>query len=122
MAGPISELSSGVDALYLSGWAPIPQDVRERLARGRELAEAAGEPVPFRFGGQDFAITGRGLRKYPFCLKHEHGLILLNPRVARCHQSQCSHAPRSCTAWDHCAPPSGSRTPSLTTSAQSTSR
>jgi len=79
MAGPITELSSCVDALYLSGWAPIPQDVRERLVRGRELAEAAGEPVPFRFGGQDFAIAARGLRKYPFCLKHEYGLILLNP-------------------------------------------
>jgi hypothetical protein len=79
VAGGVRELASGVDALYLSGWAPIPQDVREKLLRGRERAEAAGEPVPFRFGGHDFAIKPHGLRKYPFCLQHERGLILLNP-------------------------------------------
>jgi hypothetical protein len=73
------ELASGVDALYLSGWAPIPQDVRERLLQGRERAEGLGEPVPLRFGGEDFEIKPHGVRRYPFCLQHEHGMILLNP-------------------------------------------
>ena len=71
----LRELASGVDALYLSGWATLPDDFMERLERAKGRALDAGEAVGFRLGGVEFGLTPHGWGRYPYRLSHQYGMI-----------------------------------------------
>lgn len=78
--GPrLVELSSGIDALYLSGRG----DLSERwLSRLDELSDAAcdfGGPVPVELGGLLFAVSPHGWGKYRYCLDNPIGRIGFSP-------------------------------------------
>jgi hypothetical protein len=68
--GPLRELASGVDALYLSGRAEIPKRFLQRLEDCRAWAGEAKRPAPFELGELVFGITPHGWGKYRFCLEH----------------------------------------------------
>ena len=74
--GPgVWEVASGIDALYMSGRVEIPVAVVERLQLAREVAEEAEGPVGIEFGGVDFEIQRRGLRRHKYRLEHEFGIV-----------------------------------------------
>lgn len=76
--GPLRELASGVDALYLSGRADVPKRFVERLEDGRAWAGEARRPAPFELGEHVFGITPHGWGKYRFCLEHAMARIGLS--------------------------------------------
>lgn len=78
-APKLTELTSGVDALYLSGRAALPDTLLARLVDRRELAEGTGESIPFEFGGVEFGIAPHAFGKYRFCLDHRYGRVGLTP-------------------------------------------
>ena len=57
----VKELSSGVDALYLSSRCELPADLVDRLTSAREAATDADCPVGFEFGGYDWEMQTRGM-------------------------------------------------------------
>lgn len=69
------EVASGIDALYMSGRVYIPSDVVERLQIAREVAEESEGPMGIEFGGVDFEIQPRGLRRHKYRLEHEFGIV-----------------------------------------------
>jgi len=71
----LRELASGVDARYLSGRTVLPRGLTTRLASVRELAELAGEPIPFPLGELSFKLAPHGWGRYRFVLVHELGRI-----------------------------------------------
>jgi hypothetical protein len=71
----LRELASGVDALYLSGRTVLPREFTTRLASVRELAELAGQPIPFPLGELSFRLAPHGWGRYRFVLVHELGRI-----------------------------------------------
>ena len=73
------ELASGVDALYLSGRASVPEELFDRLGDSRSAAEAIGAAVPFAVGDAEFSLEPHGWGKYRFCLRHRHGQVGLTP-------------------------------------------
>ena len=74
------ELASGIDALYLTGWAELSPLLCEQLYEGREAAKASGEAQPFLFGGTQFEVAPHGLRRYRYLLRHPScGLLGLSP-------------------------------------------
>jgi hypothetical protein len=77
--GGLVELASGVDALYLSGWAALSPLLCEQLHDKQLAARAAGEPQPFKFGGTEFKIWPHGFGRFPYRLEHRHGVLQLNP-------------------------------------------
>ncbi len=76
------ELASGVDALYLSGRASVPEELFERLGESRSAAEAVGAAVPFAVGGTEFSLEPHGWGKYRFCLRHRHGHVGITPSLS----------------------------------------
>lgn len=72
---PLIELASGVDALYLSGSASVPDELLAELEHHRGLAEAESLPVPFELGGECFGVTPRAWGHYRYCLEHPHGRV-----------------------------------------------
>lgn len=71
------EVASGVDALYLSGHAQLPDSLLWRLDEGKKRAQSRGEPVAFSFGGTAFGLSPGGLHKYAYRLSHEWGELAL---------------------------------------------
>lgn len=71
----ITELASGVDALYLSGSTVIPEGLVRRLDAARRQAEEASTPLPFDLGGHELQIAPHGWGKYRFLLVDELGRI-----------------------------------------------
>ncbi len=69
------ELASGIDSLYLSGRATLPQSFFDRLERARGRALEGGEAVGFVLGGVEFGVTPFGWGRYPYRMSHEYGLI-----------------------------------------------
>ncbi|MEI8148340.1 MAG: hypothetical protein WCG62_04590 [Actinomycetes bacterium] len=69
-SGPLVELASGVDAMYLSGRGELPRSLVEELVEGRRAADEAEGPVPFMFGGLEFGIQPRSFGKYKYSLIH----------------------------------------------------
>ena len=76
------ELASGVDALYLSGRASVPEELFDRLGESRSAAEAVGAAVPFAVGGTEFSLEPHGWGKYRFCLRHRHGQVGITPSLS----------------------------------------
>jgi hypothetical protein len=69
------ELASGVDALYLSGRAAVPDALIERLESLRSEAVSAGRPVAVDLDGNEFMVAGHGFGKYRYCLRHPYGQV-----------------------------------------------
>jgi len=78
----LTELASGVDALYLSGRAAPPSALFERLDGLRGAAAELGRAVPANFGGIEFAVAGHGFGKYRYCLRHRYGQVGLTASKA----------------------------------------
>lgn len=70
--GEVTELASGIDALYLSGRGDLPLSLLTELAEGRQAAEEADGPVPFTFGGVEFGFQPRSFGKYKYSLINPH--------------------------------------------------
>ncbi|MDP3984227.1 MAG: hypothetical protein Q8Q52_04375 [Acidimicrobiia bacterium] len=68
-------MASGVDALYLSAWAELPDELLGRLERSKARAQAVREAVRFSFGDIDFALAPYGVQKYEYWLSHEYGAL-----------------------------------------------
>ena len=75
----LTELASGVDAIYLSGRAALPQSLLERLESAREEAIALAARPPFQFGALEMFIAPHSFGKYRYCLDHPFGRIGLTP-------------------------------------------
>ncbi len=73
--GRLRELATGVDALYLSGQGELSAELKERLERARELAEAVHAPLPFSLGELTFGLLPHGWGRYRYLLCHETGRI-----------------------------------------------
>lgn len=71
----LTELASGVDALYLSGVAALPERLLSDLMVARELARETRSGVRFPLGVDDFQIQSGGLQRYAFRLEHPRGVI-----------------------------------------------
>ena len=74
-ASPLTELASGIDALYLSGWGSLPPSLLERLDRARALAEEVHQPLPFHLGELQMGAAPHGWGRYRYLLAHELGRI-----------------------------------------------
>lgn len=73
------EVASGVDALYLSGRAPLPEPLLTRLETARELATTLGGSPPFQFGALEMSIAPHSFGKHRYCLTHPYGRIGITP-------------------------------------------
>lgn len=102
----LAELASGVDALYLSGRAVIPDDLFEKLELARIESAASGQPVPFFFGDVAVALAPHAFLRYRYCLDHPFGrigittsthlpAIRVQPRAEFLHGS----GPRGAVEW-----------------------
>ncbi len=64
----LTELASGIDALYLSARADLPTAFVERLEYARSWATEVGQPAPCPVGDTVFGIAAHGWGKYRYCL------------------------------------------------------
>lgn len=71
----VVELSSGIDALYLSGRATVPPEVRDHLEEVRGWAVEQDSPVSIQVAGEELLVQPRSFGRYRFRLAHEFGLI-----------------------------------------------
>jgi hypothetical protein len=71
----IRELASGVDALYLSGQASLPETLLAHIEAARAEAEVAGGAVAIDFGGEAVRLAPHAWGKYRYCLTHPYGRI-----------------------------------------------
>ena len=66
----LTELASGVDALYLSGRASLPLDLLQRLEAARHESEVLEGSPPFQFGSLAMVLQPHAFGKYRYCLDH----------------------------------------------------
>jgi hypothetical protein len=78
-SSPVAEVASGIDALYLSGWADPPGSVFVELARARQAAEESDGPVPFMVGDVEFGVLPRASGKYKYSLVHPQVQLAVTP-------------------------------------------
>lgn len=76
----VVELSSGVDALYLSGRAALPADLLSQLSALRILAEQQEGPVEMPLGGLVMQLQPRKWGLYRYCLDHPYARIGFSPK------------------------------------------
>jgi len=69
------ELSSGIDALYVSGWGELSPHILAELARAKEAARSSGEPARLDFEAVTGLVKAGGLNRYPYCLLFPEGRI-----------------------------------------------
>ena len=69
-SGPLRELASGVDALYLSARASVGPALLERLEDDRRWAERIRRAVPFELGDELVGMVPHAWGRYRFCLEH----------------------------------------------------
>ncbi len=74
-ARQLVELTSGVDALYLSGEGTLPARLVEDLTLAREEARETRAEAPFELGNETFRVSSGGLQRYGFRLDHVRGVI-----------------------------------------------
>lgn len=79
LAPALVELASGVDALYLSGRANLPEALLAALEDHRTLAEAGSVPVAFDLGGESYSLSPRSWGHYRYCLDHPDGRVGFTP-------------------------------------------
>ncbi len=103
---PLTELASGIDALYVSGRAAIPPAFFERLEKSRELAGLVGGPAPMLIADVRINLLPHGFGRYRYCLRHRHGQVGLTPstylpaiRIQPRTEFLQAVGPRSAIAW-----------------------
>lgn len=75
----VAELTSGVDALYLSGRAALPADFLARLDALRHIADEEEGPVNIVLGGLDMQMQPRKWGLYRYCIDHPYARIGFTP-------------------------------------------
>lgn len=102
----MTELHSGIDALYVSGRGIVSAALLLDLAAARGAAEEAGGPVPLVLGDVEMVVQPRGLGSYRFWLAHPHGQLALTdsgrlPPLKIQPKTEYLHAvgPRAALAW-----------------------
>jgi hypothetical protein len=71
----LCELSSGVDALYLSGYGDPKPDFLSHLEEARKLADLVHAPLSFRLGDKRFNLYPHGWGRYAYLLVGEMGSV-----------------------------------------------
>jgi hypothetical protein len=74
------ELTSGVDALYLSGRAALSTDFLAQLDAQRLLADQMEGPVEIVFGGLTMQLQPRKWGLYRYCLDQPYARIGFSPK------------------------------------------
>lgn len=97
VAGPLHELASGVDALYLSARATLSPTLRARLEDRRTWAQEAKRATPCEIGDAIFGMLPHGWGKYRWCLDHKAARLGLSPSrhvptVRLQPRAECLHA------------------------------
>jgi len=77
----LTELASGVDALYLSGRAALPDSLLARLEATRTLANELGGSPPFQFGAFEMLMAPHSFHKHRYSLSHPYGRIGITPSL-----------------------------------------
>src|SRR5664280_2331154 len=77
----LNEVASGVDALYLSGRASLPDDLLARLESARTLANDLEGSPPFQFGTLEMLMAPHAWGKHRYCLTHPYGRIGITPSL-----------------------------------------
>ena len=72
---PLTELASGVDALYLSGHGQPRPEVIDALEDIRSLATRVNEPLPTIIDDVPLIVAPHGFGKYRYCIDHPHARI-----------------------------------------------
>lgn len=80
--GPLLELASGVDALYLSGRCEIPGPLLADLEATKALARDNGQAQPFDVAGETWLLSGYAWGNYAYCLDREVGRLGLTASAA----------------------------------------
>jgi hypothetical protein len=75
----LTELASGIDALYLSGRAAPPEQFLDKLEASRLRAQGRHQAEPLRLGDTTLLVEPHGFGRYRYCLRHEHCQIGLSP-------------------------------------------
>lgn len=75
----LTELASGVDALYLSGRASVPEGLITRLESARTEAEMLEGSPPFQFGDLAMLIAPHSFGKYRYSLEHPYFRLGVSP-------------------------------------------
>lgn len=73
------EVASGIDSMYLSGRATLPEAFLSHLEASKRRAMEAGEAVAFTLGGGEFGLAPHGWGRYAYRLSHEYGMIGFTP-------------------------------------------
>lgn len=68
--GPLRELASGIDALYLSARAILGPTLLERLEDRRRWADQIRIPVPCELGEEYLGMAPHAWGRYRYCLDH----------------------------------------------------
>lgn len=71
----VTEVASGIDALYLSGRAELSENLLAVLEERRQAAESAEAPVPLTVAGEEFGVEPRSFGRYRYRLVHRSGLV-----------------------------------------------
>lgn len=73
--GSLTELASGVDALYLSGRASLPAELIQKLEAARDEATSLGQATPLQLGEVAVVLAPHAFGRYRFSLDHPYGRI-----------------------------------------------
>ena len=79
LAGVV-ELTSGVDALYLSGRAALSDDFLARLDALRRIADEQEGPVNLVLGGLEMQMQPRKWGLYRYCVDHPYARFGFSPK------------------------------------------
>lgn len=71
----LTEIASGVDALYLTGRCALPDQLVDDLERARALAGVNREPTSLALGNDRFLVGWGPLNKHRFRLEHRHAMV-----------------------------------------------
>jgi hypothetical protein len=73
--GSVTEVASGIDALYLSGRAELSENLFRTLEERRQAAAEADAAVPLQLAGEEFGVEPRSFGRYRYRLAHRSGLV-----------------------------------------------
>lgn len=76
----LRELSSGIDALYMSGHGTVSPGLLKLLENARREAEERSDVVPLALGDGGWVIEPRRFLLYRYSLVHEHGRMGVSDR------------------------------------------
>jgi hypothetical protein len=78
----LNEVASGVDAIYFTGRANLPDSLLARLETSRADAQALDGSPPFQFGALDMLMAPHAWGKHRYCLTHPYGRIGITPSLS----------------------------------------